>query len=200
MQQQKAFLTRPANVLRRTKPSPKEHRVPTCVSLLQAGGEALPSSVPSCLHITTPLTRDASSTELQLCTNLSVQFPAWPGAFPSSITWNKRFQWLHTLIQLLSECHPSLLLSRVILPLTLNLSGSDLISFTFMDRPISVAMLQCGIVGVNSTATVLSASFTCWKTNACGQTHGLPPPACGAPCTALPGAVPRCSGFLRSGL
>lgn len=46
----------------------------------------------------------------------------------------------------------------------LNLSGSDLISFTFMDRPISVAMLQCGIVGVNSTATVLSASFTLTRT------------------------------------
>lgn len=30
-----------------------------------------------------------------------------------------------------------------------------------MERPISVAMLQCGMVGVKATATVLSGSLTC---------------------------------------
>lgn len=58
-----------------------------------------------------------------------------------------------------------LLLSGAIWLLTLNLSGRDRINFTFMERPINVAMLQWGMVGVNSTATVLSASFTCWKPN-----------------------------------
>lgn len=49
--------------------------------------------------------------------------------------------------------------------LTLNLSGRDLISFTLIERPISVAMLQCGMVGVNSTETVLSVSLTCYETH-----------------------------------
>lgn len=43
---------------------------------------------------------------------------------------------------------------------TLNLSGRERSSLTLIDRPMSVAMLQWGIVGVNSIPTVLSASFT----------------------------------------
>lgn len=53
---------------------------------------------------------------------------------------------------------------------TLNLSGRERKSLTLMDRPIRVAILQCGMVGVNSTDTVLSGSFTCseiriWRMN-----------------------------------
>lgn len=44
---------------------------------------------------------------------------------------------------------------------TLNLFGRQRSSLTLMDRPMSVAMLQWGMVGVNSMSTVLSASFTC---------------------------------------
>lgn len=43
---------------------------------------------------------------------------------------------------------------------TLNLSGRERSSFTLIDRPMSVAMLQWGMVGVNATLTMLSASFT----------------------------------------
>lgn len=38
--------------------------------------------------------------------------------------------------------------------------GRDRRSLTLIDRPISVAMLQCGMVGVKATATVLSGSLT----------------------------------------
>lgn len=44
---------------------------------------------------------------------------------------------------------------------TLNLFGRQRSSLTLIDRPMSVAMLQWGMVGVNSTSTVLSPSFTC---------------------------------------
>lgn len=44
---------------------------------------------------------------------------------------------------------------------TLNLWGRHHISLTWMQRPIRVAMLQWGIVGVNSTVTRLPESFTC---------------------------------------
>lgn len=43
---------------------------------------------------------------------------------------------------------------------TLKRWGRDRRSLTLMDRPIRVAMLQCGIVGVKATATVLSGSLT----------------------------------------
>ena len=43
---------------------------------------------------------------------------------------------------------------------TLNRSGSDLNSCTCMARPIRVAMLQCGMVGVNMMVTVLLLSLT----------------------------------------
>lgn len=46
------------------------------------------------------------------------------------------------------------------LQLTLNRWGRDRRSLTLMERPISVAMLQCGMVGVKATATVLSGSLT----------------------------------------
>lgn len=57
-----------------------------------------------------------------------------------------------------------LLLCPVVRVLTLNLSGRERSSLTLMERPMRVAMLQCGMVGVNSTDTVLSASFTCGNT------------------------------------
>ena len=44
--------------------------------------------------------------------------------------------------------------------LTLNRAGSALSSLTRMDSPMRVAMLQCGMVGVKNTVTVLSESFT----------------------------------------
>lgn len=44
---------------------------------------------------------------------------------------------------------------------TLNLLGRQRSSLTLMDRPMSVAMLQWGMVGVNSMSTVLSPSLTC---------------------------------------
>lgn len=44
--------------------------------------------------------------------------------------------------------------------LTLKRWGRDRRSLTLMDRPISVAILQCGMVGVKATATVLSGSLT----------------------------------------
>lgn len=44
---------------------------------------------------------------------------------------------------------------------TLNRFGRHRSSLTLIDRPMSVAMLQWGMVGVNSMSTVLSASFTC---------------------------------------
>ena len=43
---------------------------------------------------------------------------------------------------------------------TLNLDGSERNSFTLIQRPISVAMEQWGIVGVNWMTTVFLASFT----------------------------------------
>lgn len=43
---------------------------------------------------------------------------------------------------------------------TLKRWGRDRRSLTLMDRPIRVAMLQCGMVGVKATATVLSGSLT----------------------------------------
>ena len=42
---------------------------------------------------------------------------------------------------------------------TLNLVGSALINLALMESPISVAILQCGIVGVKYTFTKLSASL-----------------------------------------
>ena len=51
---------------------------------------------------------------------------------------------------------------------TLNLSGRERSSLTLIDRPMSVAMLQWGIVGVNSTPTVLSASLT-WEKRQTGR-------------------------------
>lgn len=47
---------------------------------------------------------------------------------------------------------------------TLKRWGRDRRSLTLMDRPIRVAMLQCGMVGVKATATVLSGSLT-WLKN-----------------------------------
>lgn len=44
-------------------------------------------------------------------------------------------------------------LAWVYFPLTLKRGGRDRRSFTLMDSPISVAILQCGIVGVNSMPT-----------------------------------------------
>lgn len=44
---------------------------------------------------------------------------------------------------------------------TLNLFGRQRSSLTLIDRPMSVAMLQWGMVGVNSTSTAFSPSFTC---------------------------------------
>lgn len=44
---------------------------------------------------------------------------------------------------------------------TLNLFGRQRSSLTLMDRPMRVAMLQWGMVGVNSMSTVFSGSFTC---------------------------------------
>jgi len=48
-----------------------------------------------------------------------------------------------------------IIINRWIMNLTLNLGGSILRSLTRIDRPISVAILQCGIVGVNSIDTRL---------------------------------------------
>ena len=48
----------------------------------------------------------------------------------------------------------------VILTLTLNLEGRDRISLTRIVSPISVAMEQCGIVGVNVKSIVLFSSST----------------------------------------
>lgn len=50
----------------------------------------------------------------------------------------------------------------VIATLTLNLEGSDRNSWTRIDKPISVAMLQCGMVGVNFTFISLFPLST-WK-------------------------------------
>lgn len=44
--------------------------------------------------------------------------------------------------------------------LTLKRWGRDRRSLTLMDKPIRVAMLQCGMVGVKATATVFSGSLT----------------------------------------
>lgn len=44
--------------------------------------------------------------------------------------------------------------------LTLNLDGKHLNSFTRIDNPINVAILQCGIVGVYNTLISFSALFT----------------------------------------
>lgn len=44
--------------------------------------------------------------------------------------------------------------------LTLKRWGRDRRSLTLMERPIRVAILQCGMVGVKATATVLSGSLT----------------------------------------
>ena len=48
----------------------------------------------------------------------------------------------------------------VILTLTLNLEGRDRISLTRIVSPISVAIEQCGIVGVNVKSIVLFSSST----------------------------------------
>lgn len=47
--------------------------------------------------------------------------------------------------------------------LTLNLDGKHRNSFTRMDKPINVAMLQCGIVGVYRTWIVFLSLSTCIK-------------------------------------
>jgi hypothetical protein len=46
---------------------------------------------------------------------------------------------------------------------TLNLRGSARRSRTLTDNPISVAMEQCGIVGVNWTSTLFFTSSTWWR-------------------------------------
>ncbi|KAG5463649.1 MAG: hypothetical protein BJ554DRAFT_5713 [Olpidium bornovanus] len=59
---------------------------------------------------------------------------------------------------------------------TLNLSGKLRSSRTRTHRPISVAMEQCGIVGVNSTRTRLRSSSTvmwsAWATFSCSSVSG----------------------------
>lgn len=55
--------------------------------------------------------------------------------------------------------------------LTLKRWGRDRRSLTLMDRPISVAILQCGMVGVKATATVLSGSLT-WLERWDVRSHG----------------------------
>lgn len=55
---------------------------------------------------------------------------------------------------LFTECS-ALCVPGLISTLTLNVDGKHLSSFTLMDKPIKVAMLQCGIVGVKSTLTNL---------------------------------------------
>lgn len=50
--------------------------------------------------------------------------------------------------------------------LTLKRWGRDRRSLTLMDSPMRVAMLQCGMVGVKATATVLSGSLT-WLQGEC---------------------------------
>lgn len=61
------------------------------------------------------------------------------------------------------ECVPG-----VISTVTLNRGGSDRSNFTRIDKPINVAMLQCGIVGVKLTKTSLCSLSTfikfCWTT------------------------------------
>lgn len=61
------------------------------------------------------------------------------------------------------ECVPG-----VISTVTLNRGGSDRSSLTRIDKPINVAMLQCGIVGVKLTKTSLCSLSTliklCWTT------------------------------------
>lgn len=56
----------------------------------------------------------------------------------------------------------------VISTVTLKRGGNDLSSFTRIDRPINVAILQCGIVGVKFTNTSLCSLSTltklCWTT------------------------------------
>ena len=60
--------------------------------------------------------------------------------------------------------------------ITLNLGGRDLNSFTLIDRPIRVAMLQCGIVGVKTTITFpfVSSTATCSNltTSNCSSVNG----------------------------
>ena len=60
--------------------------------------------------------------------------------------------------------------------ITLNLGGRDLNSFTLIDRPIRVAMLQCGIVGVKTTFTFPfeSSTATCSNltTSNCSSVNG----------------------------
>jgi uncharacterized membrane protein YjjB (DUF3815 family) len=48
----------------------------------------------------------------------------------------------------------------VILTSTLNLEGKLRSNLTLIDKPMRVAMLQCGIVGVNSIITLLALSST----------------------------------------
>lgn len=56
----------------------------------------------------------------------------------------------------------------VMVTLTLNLDGIVLRSCVLMERPISVAMLQWGIVGVNLTLTSLFSLSTCWDDSRIG--------------------------------
>ena len=53
----------------------------------------------------------------------------------------------------------------VILTVVLNRAGSDLISFTLIERPISVAIEQWGIVGVKVRSIVLFASSTSMRSS-----------------------------------
>ena len=59
---------------------------------------------------------------------------------------------------------------------TLNLGGKDRSNFTLIDNPMSVAMLQWGIVGVNTTLTLLCSSSTdtscSFTTSNCSSVRG----------------------------
>lgn len=64
----------------------------------------------------------------------------------------------------------------VISTVTLNRGGNDLNNFTRMDNPISVAIEQCGIVGVKLTLISLRSLFTmikfCWTTCSSSSVNG----------------------------
>ena len=59
---------------------------------------------------------------------------------------------------------------------TLNLGGKDRSNFTLIDNPMSVAILQWGIVGVNTTLTLLCSSSTdtscSFTTSNCSSVRG----------------------------
>lgn len=69
------------------------------------------------------------------------------------------------------ECVPG-----VISTVTLNLGGSERNNLTRIDKPINVAMLQCGIVGVKLTNTSLCSLSTfiklCWTTCSSSKVSG----------------------------